>query len=233
MLEEHIKSGADITAVCTRQPQAVPRTGTYFTLSAEGFLADAWVGESVRGCLSLEVYVLSARLLLSLIEHCASHGIWSFSGGVLGAMTTSLKIAPWFFSGYAARFQAVEDYYARSMDLLDPAVRQDLFAPGREVRTKDRSDPSTYYGPESACANSLVADGCVIEGQVRDSILFRGVRVEAGAQVSGCILMQGVTISREACLNFAVADKNALIHPGRMLMGHQSYPLVIAKNAVI
>lgn len=234
VFEAHLKSGADITAVCTRRPKSDPRGCTYFSIGAKGLVADVSVHPAIpAGCESLEVYILSRELLLSLVNHCAAHGISSFSGGVLGAMTSELKISPWFFNGYAARLQSVEGYFARSMELLDPAVRADLFDPARAVRTKDRSDPSTYYSPGSKCRNSLVADGCIIEGEVENSILFRGVRVEEGARVCNCILMQSSVIHRGALLRFAIADKNVCVNPGRMLMGHETYPLAIAKNAVI
>ena len=186
-----------------------------------------------QGCESLEVYVLSKELLLSLVDHCAAHNIPSFSTGVLQGMVGQLKICPYVFDGYAARLQSVAGYFARSMDLLDPAVRADLFAPERPVRTKDRSDPSTYYGPEAKSINSLVADGCIIEGEVENSILFRGVRVEKGAKVSGCVLMQGTTIQAGAVLKYAITDKNVRVNAGRMLMGHSSYPLAIAKNEIV
>ena len=97
-----------------------------------------------QGCESLEVYILSKQLLLSLVDHCAAHNIPSFSTGVLQAMAGQLKICPYVFDGYAARLQSVAGYFARSMELLNPEVRTDLFAPGRPVRTKDRSDPVSY-----------------------------------------------------------------------------------------
>lgn len=119
------------------------------------------------------------------------------------------------------------------MELLDPAVRADLFNPMRPVKTKDMSNPSTYYGPLSKSKSSLVADGCIIEGEVENSILFRGVRVEKGAKVQNCILMQGTVIQQGATLKYAITDKNVQVNAGRMLMGHETYPLAIAKNAVV
>ena len=116
---------------------------------------------------------------------------------------------------------------------LDPAVRADLFNPMRPVKTKDMSNPSTYYGPLSKSKSSLVADGCIIEGEVENSILFRGVRVEKGAKVQNCILMQGTVIQQGATLKYAITDKNVQVNAGRMLMGHETYPLAIAKNAVV
>ena len=186
IFEAHIRNDADITAVCTSRPMGSPKDCDYFTIGAGGRITDVLVHPPIaQGCESLEVYILSKQLLLSLVDHCAAHNIPSFSTGVLQAMAGQLKICPYVFDGYAARLQSVAGYFARSMELLNPEVRTDLFAPGRPVRTKDRSDPSTYYGPGSRAVNSLVADGCIIEGEVENSILFRGVRVEKGGQGLG------------------------------------------------
>ena len=119
------------------------------------------------------------------------------------------------------------------MELLKPEVRADLFIPDRPVKTKDQSNPSTYYGDEASSVDSLVADGCIIEGTVRNSILFRGVRIEKGAVVENCILMQGTTIQQGAVLKYTITDKNVHVNPGRMLMGHETYPLAIAKNETV
>jgi glucose-1-phosphate adenylyltransferase len=232
--DRHIATGADITAVCTRTPKSDPKNSTYFTMGADGRVSDVSVNPfAPAGCESLEVYVLSKSLLLSLVDHCAAHNLFSFSGGVLQNMVHSLKIMPFVFDGYAARLQTVAGYFTRSMELLDPAVRADLFLPLRPVKTKDQSNPSTYYGPSGKSANSLIADGCVIEGEVVNSILFRGVRVEAGARVENCILMQGTTVQQGAVLKHTITDSNVRVNSGRMLMGHETYPLAIAKDEVV
>ena len=145
----------------------------------------------------------------------------------------SLTIIPYQYDGYVGRFHSVKEYFRRSMDLLRPDVQQDLFDPDTPVRTKDRYDPSTYYGPDSKCSNSLIADGCVIEGQVENSILFRGVVVEKGAKVSNCVLMQGTVIGKDASISFAVADKNVRIGEHRTLAGQATYPIAIGKNTIV
>ncbi len=232
--KQHLESGADITAVCARMPKSDPKSSIYFALGADGRVADVAVNPFAPvGCESLEVYVMSKALLLSLVDHCAAHNVHSFSEGVLLSMVHSLKIVPFLFDGYAARLQSVAGYYARSMELLNPAVRSALFVPERPVKTKDQSNPSTYYGADSRSVNSLVADGCVIEGEVVNSILFRGVTVEAGAKVENCILMQGTTVQQGAVLKYTITDKNVRVNPGRMLMGHETYPLAIAKNETV
>ena len=234
VFEQHLRTGADITAVCTPVPRGDARSSDYFTVREDGVIADVSVHPvSPMGCESMEVYIMSKDLLMSLVEHCIAHNIPSFSQGVLLDMGKRLKLVSYTFQGYAARLQSVAGYYARSMELLDPAVRADLFNPLRPIKTKDMSNPSTYYGPGSKSKNSLVADGCIIEGEVENSILFRGVTVEKGAKVQNCILMQGSVIHQGAVLKYAITDKNVQVNAGRMLMGHETYPLAIAKNAVV
>jgi glucose-1-phosphate adenylyltransferase len=234
IFEEHLRCGADITAVCTPVPRGDPRNSDYFTVDADGWVTDVAVQPVYpAGLESMEVYIMSKALLISLVEHCTAHNIPSFSQGVLLSMPDKLKIRAYSYSGYAARLQSVSGYYARSMELLDPVVRAQLFDPARPIKTKDRSDPSTYYGPGSRAVNSLVADGCIIEGEVVNSIVFRGVRIEKGAKIQNCILMQGSVIHQDAVLKYAITDKNVRVNQGRMLMGHETYPLAIAKNAVV
>ena len=234
IFEAHIRNDADITAVCTSRPMGSPKDCDYFTIGAGGRITDVLVHPPIaQGCESLEVYILSKQLLLSLVDHCAAHNIPSFSTGVLQAMAGQLKICPYVFDGYAARLQSVAGYFARSMELLNPEVRTDLFAPGRPVRTKDRSDPSTYYGPGSRAVNSLVADGCIIEGEVENCVLFRGVKVSKGAKVKNCVLMQGTTVEPGVTLDYIVTDKNVTITADKHLRGNESFPVYVEKNTVV
>ena len=92
---------------------------------------------------------------------------------------------------------------------------------------------SAYLSPEAVCRNSLIADGCKIEGTVEDSILFPGVTVESGATVRGCILFKETIVRRDANLRCVIADKRVQVQPGRHLAGHETYPLVIAKGRVV
>ena len=103
----------------------------------------------------------------------------------------------------------------------------------RPIRTKDQSNPSTYYGPSSTCTCSLVSDGCHIEGDVENSIISRGVIIEPGAKVVNSVLMQGTVVKAGASLAYVIADKSVTVNQGRMLMGHSTYPLAIAKGSVV
>lgn len=233
--DQHIASGADITVVCTPTLNGAPRFSEYVEVSADGRVTDLSVHPTSadKALESLEIYIMSKQLLMDMVEYCAAHDVHSFSRGVLQPRLKSLKLMPYVHQGYAGRFQSVGDYFQRSMDLLEPAVRDDLFNPARPIRTKDMSNPSSYYGPNSVSKRSLVADGCYIEGEVENSILSRGVIVEKGAKVVNSVLMQGTVVKAGASLAYVIADKNVTINADRMLMGHSTYPLAIAKGSVV
>ncbi len=234
MFEHHLKSGADVTALCTHDPKCAPKSTNYFTIGKDGLVSDVAVHPAVAsGVEALDVYIMSKELLMSIVDHCSTHNIYSFSQGVLLGMGDKLSISPYFYDGYAARLQSVQGYYAKSMELLDPKVRADLFDPTRPIKTKDQSNPSTYYGPEAKSVNSLISDGCIIEGEVINSILSRSVHIAKGARVENCILLQGTTVQEGAVLRYVITDKNVRVNPGRTLMGQETYPLAIAKNEIV
>ena len=138
------------------------------------------------------------------------------------------------FESYYARITDLTEYFRCSMDLLDPDIRRSLFGVrNRPVLTKVRnSAPSTYING-SVVRNSLVADGCVIEGTVENSIIFRGVKIGKNTHVKNCILMQDTFTGSNVYLNCVVTDKNAVIRDGRVLSGHETLPFFIGKNGSV
>jgi glucose-1-phosphate adenylyltransferase len=234
VFQAHLASGADITAVCTKNMSGDPRLSTYFKLDETGRVRDVLdCPNTPEGYESLKVYILSTKKLVELVDYCAAHNLYSFSVDVLLAMKDQLHIQSYFFDGYVARLTTVASYYNRSMDLLQESVGTDLFSMDHPIRTKDRSDPSTYYAPGSKSVNSLVADGCIIEGTVEDCVIFRGVHVGKDAVVKHCVLMQDTVIEEGANIRYVVADKDVTIKAHRRLAGHASYPLAIDKGSII
>lgn len=235
VFRQHLSSGSDITVVCSDTHWGVPQECQYVQTDASGRVCDIAVRPATApdGPECLDIFIMSKQLLLELVEDCATHDQHSFSLGALLPRIDTLNIRPYFYKGYVGRVQSVKDYFQRSADLLRPEVRRDLFDPAAPVRAKDRSDPSTYYGPASRTVNSLIADGCVIEGEVRNSILFPGVVVEKGGTVSDCVLMQGTVVGQDSELSHIITDKGVHIGQGRTLTGHASYPIAIAKNSQV
>lgn len=178
------------------------------------------------------MYIMSKDLLISMVDYAAAHSMSSF-GDTLMTMRGRLRVSTYVYHGYAARIHSVNSYFRHSMDLLDPAVRADLFCPERPIRTKDQSNPSTFYAADAVVTNSLVADGCTVEGTVVNSILARGVHVAKGARVENCVLLQRTDVQEGSTLRCAITDKNVTISAGQTLMGSDTYPLVIAKNQIV
>ncbi len=232
--QKHLDTGADITAVCTSAVQDM-EDATYFRLDKDGKVTETLTGVRTpeNAYQSLELYILSKELLLKLVDGCVSRNLYSLRNNVLQDMGDKLNIQSYVWDGYAARMRSVQEYYDRSMALLDSSVRREVFQPRRPILTKERTDASTYVDPDGSCTNSLVADGCTIEGTVENCILFRGVHIARGAQVKNSILMQDVSIGKGAVLHHIIADKNVRIADERTLMGHQQYPMVIAKDSSI
>ena len=232
--QAHIASGADITAVCTSNVDTNENM-TFFRLDEAGQVKETLFPLRDRsGChRSLEIYVLSKELLLNLVDECMSHDLTSFRGAVLQARASSLHIQGYVWDGYAAQIRTVKEYYDRSLELLDPSIRREVFPAGRPIHTKERNDASTYVDPAGVCCNCLVADGCTIEGTVENSILFRGVSVAKGAEVKDCILMQDTAVSRDAVLRHVIADKDVVVKEACTLMGTANYPMSIAKGSKV
>lgn len=234
VMTRHLESGADVTAVCTR---SVPReTHQRFVPDEDGFAAEMLCRQNGHGpgYATLEMYILSKETLLRFMERGLSGMRYRFHRDALrGLLADGGKIALYVHPGYAVHLFTVDGYYRANMDMLLPENRASLFPPERPVRTKGRSDVSTYYGESASSRNSLLADGCFIEGRVENSILFRGVRVARDAVVKNCILMQDTRVGEGAELKYVISDKNAEISSFTTLTGSPRLPLVLPKRSKI
>jgi glucose-1-phosphate adenylyltransferase len=183
--------------------------------------------------LSMFVFLMHKSLLEYLIERCIAHGNYDFTTDLLMNNVKNLRIYALEHPGYVGRLNSVNAYYRFNLDLLEKQVQNDLFYTGNPVYTKIKDESPVRYGDSVKVKNSLLADGCIINGEVENSILFRGVRVAKGAKVKGCILMQDCEVGRNCFLENIIADKDCRIRDGSRLVGDANYPNIIRKGAVI
>lgn len=186
-----------------------------------------------KAAFSIGITVIGRELLQRLVNEAYENDLESFNCDVLAKKVKQLKIYGFEHKGYVTFMNSTQSYYKASTDLLCPEIRAQVFNKERPVFTKTRDDMPTRYGTKAQVKNSLIADGCVIDGTVKNSILFRGVKIEKGAVVENCILMQETVISRSACLDNVIADKNAVVGEGMILKGTPSKQFVIAKNQAL
>ena len=157
----------------------------------------------------------------------------NFNRDVLAHKVGELKIMGYEHKEFITLMNGTATYYKAHMDLLDRNVRKELFNRERPIYTKIRDDMPTRYGTQSSVTNSLVAEGCIIEGTVKNSVLFRGVKVEKGAVVENSILMQSVSVGADAQLQNVISDKNASIGEGMVIKGTDEKAFLIEKGQKI
>ena len=182
---------------------------------------------------SANIILIRKALLERLIGDAESYAYTSFEKDILQKNVATLNIYGYKIEEWNCTIDSMNTYFAANMALLEKASRKELFKSDSPVYTKVRDDMPVVYGISSNCKNSLIADGCQIEGTVKNSIVFRGARVAKGAVVENSILMQDAFVSEDAKLNCVIMDKNTVITPKKVLSGDKSYPLFVGKEIVI
>lgn len=179
------------------------------------------------------ITIIGRELLMKLVKEAYENDIINFNHDVIAKKTKQLKICGFKHHGYVAFMDGTDSYYDASMDLLNPEVRRQLFNIKRPIFTKTRDDMPTRYGIDAKTENCLIADGCVINGTVKNSILFRGVKVEKGAVIENSILMQETSVGKDAQIEYVIADKNAVIGDNTVFKGTNKNKFFIKKNQTI
>ena len=167
------------------------------------------------------------------MDQCEAEDKPSFHRDVLQGMADRLHLHSFVWDGYAAQLHSIKEYYDRSLELLKPTIRAEIFNAMQPISAKEDDESPTYLAPQSVVRNSLIADGCMVEGLVENSVIFPEVTIESGAEVRNCVLFKGVKVRQGTILRDIIADKNVEICRGRTLMGHENYPLAISKDSVV
>ncbi len=234
VIEAHIASGAEITAICT---ECTPDYKHHrYIVDSDGFARSMVFNQTTAGAgvASLEAYVISKKLLVSMMDACAAANHYHFHRDAISDyLANGGRVNVYIHRGYGKRIMGTEAYFAANMDMLKTANRADLFPSERPVRTKTHEDVSTYYAENSKAANSLVADGCIIEGEIENCIISSDVRIKKGAKLSNCVIMRGTEIGEGVILKNAIADKQSSVSPFQTIIGSNKLPVVLPKGTKI
>ncbi len=176
--------------------------------------------------------IMRREFLIRLIERCSIAGMKSFSGEVLPYAVREHRVSAYELDGFFASIESLSAYFKYSMELLDKPVRDSLFK-SIEVYTKVRDSAPCRIMDGAKATRSIIADGCVIEGTVENSILFRGVHVGKNAVVKNSILFQDTYIGAETSLDYCLADKKVTVRSGKSLSGCKELPYFIPKETVL
>lgn len=233
----HIESGADITAVAHTGVYSSDdiKTSTVFNVDADKNVTSVLINPDISGTCttSLNVFVMSMDFLIETVNDAMARGNVSFERNILQEKCRELKIKIYEYDNYFSKLNSPESYFKSNMALLEPENARKLFVPKRSIYTKLSDNAPVKYDLDSKVSNSLVADGCIIEGEVENSVLFRGVKVGKGAKVKNCILMQGTVVGDNAELNYLITDKNVSICENHILTSSPQYPMYVGKGASV
>ena len=236
LFHAHEESGADITIVGVKgkMPSNIGSVLTFDKVNADGRITDMSLDMDSDDDVfySCNIMIMKKYLLETLVSAAYSKNEVSFQRNIIMANVNKLKIHAYDATdSFVGTIDSIQKYYEVSMSVLEKENRKKLFK--HTISTKERDDMPTIYGPDSSLKNSLVADGCIIEGKVENCIVFKGVKIEKGAVVKNSILMQDTVIGENAKINCVIADKNVDVKNGAELSGAETFPVCLSKNTRI
>lgn len=237
IVAQHIESGADITVVTHKGVYSSEelKTATVVNTDDEGNVTSVLIQPELSGTCtaSLNMFVMSMEFIKELVKDAIARGMVSFEKNILQEKCNELKIKTYEYNGYFSKLNSPVSYFKANMDLLDPENARKLFVPKRSIYTKVSDNAPAKYDLNCVVKNSLVADGCIIEGEVENCVLFRGVKVGKGAKLKNCILGQGTQVGAFAQMNYVITDKDVKVAEKHILTSSEEYPMYVSKGATV
>jgi glucose-1-phosphate adenylyltransferase len=242
LIESHVASGADVTVVYAEKevPKAdraseLLNKSMYYTLDLDGDRVSKIRINSPDANIqnfSMNIYVIDRERLIEMISKAYVHGYVYFERDILAPNLGELDVRAYRYDGYMACINDLKSYFDENMKLLDNGNLEALFE-GNTIYTKIRDDNPTRYISGAKVKNSMAADGCVIEGEVENCVLFRGVKIAKGAKVKNCVLMQDTVVGEGASLEYVVTDKNVTVQAGKDMKGTDTFPVYVSKYQTV
>lgn len=237
IVDFHEKSGADITCVYGRGVYNTERamSKTVLCVNDDNVVFDVLARPAISGEMNvaLDIYVMKRKFLEDIIRESECRGLYSFETDILLHKLHDYKIMGYKYDKYFEIIDSMKTYYKANTDMMDRDICHEVYNLERPIYTKIRDVAPAKYGIEADVKGSLIADGCIIEGKVENSVLFRGVVVKKGAVVKDSIVMQGSVIEEKASFMDAIADKDVTIGKNRAITGSKDYPVFISKGAEV
>ncbi|HCJ41461.1 glucose-1-phosphate adenylyltransferase subunit GlgD [uncultured Ruminococcus sp.] len=237
IVAKHIESGADITVVSHTGPYTSDdlKTATVLNTNEEGQVTSVLIQPELSGTCtcSLNMFVMSMEFMVDMIKDSIARGKVSFEKDILQERCSELKIMAYEYKYYFSKLNSTDTYFKANMDILDPENARKLFVPKRSIYTKVSDNAPAKYDLDCIVKNSLVADGCIIEGEVENCVLFRGVKIGKGAKLKNCIIGQGTVVGDGAQMNYVITDKDVTVAPKHVLTSSAEYQMYVSKGATV
>ncbi len=239
VLRHHIEEEADITLVYHKE-ENIPENQLKREILLDvqdGIVKDIHVypAKQKTEYSYMHQFLIHKDLLMDLVDDAKAHGKHSLAMDIFLANLSRLKICAYEYTGCQLKVNDVKTFFEANLALLNRNIREELFGLKNDmpVYTKVKDTIPTKYGKNAEVSNSIIADGCVIEGTVKNCILFRGVHIGKGASVENCIIMQKSEVQDNCMMENVIFDKEVVLRSGKKLVGQETYPMIIGKRSVI
>lgn len=233
ILDFHKANDADVTIVC-RHVDTLPAENITLQCDDKGQVTTILSDDTTSGAhlQGMNMFVISRKLLMEYVRSGHSRHQNHFVRDILMNHTDTIRTFAYQYEDYAAQITNIRSYYETNMELRSAETLHKLFD-AQPIYTKVRDEAPTRYAMDASASESLIADGCILEGTVENSVLFRGVKVHKGAVVRNCILMQGTEVEENAVMEYVITDKNVTVTAGKCVSGSAQYPVYVEKNVKV
>jgi glucose-1-phosphate adenylyltransferase len=242
ILDYHERKSADITVVYGRgnYTESNLNSKTILNVNQDDRVYDVLIragsdssGETTEVNVCMNMFVMAKDFLLDIVKESASRNLYNFEVDVMQHRCKEFKIFGYKYDGYYSQIDSLISFHRANMELMSLDNRMSVFKAERPIYTKIRDEAPAKYGFEACVTNSLIADGCVIEGSVENCVLFRGVKIGKGAVVKNSIIMRDSVINEKCEMNYVIADKVVKVGSYRTLLGTQDYPVFVGKGSSV
>ena len=235
VVKEHERTGAKITLVTYGVEKDYSSKNPRIMISSvAGKISDITMSATYSDLhpeLSLNIFVMETTYLRRLIEEAQGHNLTSLTSLILKNFKSE-NYRTYKYNGFVASVSSFLDYYRYSMELVsNPDARASLLEKkSAPIFTRVHNSSPVVYKSSASVENSMIAEECVIEGTVINSVLFRGVHVEKGAVVMNSVLFSGTTVAKNASVNCIVTDKDVYVSSNVNLSGNENMPFYVQKG---
>ena len=238
VLDLHVKSGAKITGIYSDDAKFVQNgvNNTFVKVDADGQITDIAVSKDIQDDMtySMNTWVMEKDFLVEIIRDAVRNEKSSLRRDIIKPLLKEEKVVGYKHEGAVLCLNDLSSFIQANLELLNKDTRLDLFHSGNgPVITRTRDSAPTLYGKNAKIENSLIADGCIIDGEVKNSVIFRGVEIGEGTTVENSVVMLDVTVGRNVILNYAILDDNSTIHDSRALSGYLTHPFFCSAKTTI
>ena len=184
---------------------------------------------------SMDLFVVGRLWLIEKVRELVAHDKYHMDRDLIMGQWNEGKITlnVYQYEGIALYNESAAEYFANSMALLDKDVRKGLFDAHHPIFTRVRDRVPTWYGADSDIENCVVADGCVLDGEAENCVLFRNVVIEEDAEVEDSVIMSDTRIGKGAYLKYVILDKDVTVSAGAKLVGTPSCPIIIKRGETV